>query len=95
MIYNKIADTYTCANNKELKFIATTTRKSKSGYISKAKIYECENCNDCPIKSKCTKAKGNKRIQVSPVFITKRKQSQDNITSEFGILSRMSRSIQV
>ena len=57
----------------------------------KAKIYECENCNDCPIKSKCTKAKGNKRIQISPVFITKRKQSQDNITSEFGILSRMSR----
>ena len=45
----------------------------------KAKIYECENCNDCPIKSKCTKAKGNKRIQISPVFITKRKQSQDNI----------------
>ena len=95
MIYNKIADTYICANNKELKFIATTTRKSKSGYISKAKIYECENCNDCPIKSKCTKAKGNKRIQVSPVFITKRKQSQDNITSEFGILARMNRSIQV
>ena len=67
----------------------------KSGYISKAKIYECENCNNCPIKLKCTKAKGNKRIQISPVFITKRKQSQDNITSEFGILSRMSRSIQV
>ena len=95
MIYNEITDTYTCANNKELKFIATTTRKSKSGYISKAKIYECENCNNCPIKLKCTKAKGNKRIQVSPVFITKRKQSQDNITSEFGILARMNRSIQV
>ena len=61
----------------------------------KAKIYECENCNDYPIKSKCTKAKGNKRIQISPLFITKRKQSQDNITSEFGILSIMSRSIQV
>ena len=69
--------------------------KLKSGYISKAKICECENCNDCPIKSKCTKAKSNKRIQVSPVFITKRKQSQDNITSEFGILARMNRSIQV
>ena len=95
MIYNEITDTYICANNKELKFIATTTRKSKSGYISKAKIYECENCNNCHIKLKCTKAKGNKRIQVSPVFITKRKQSQDNITSEFGILARMNRSIQV
>ena len=27
MIYNEISDTYTCANNKELKFIARTTRK--------------------------------------------------------------------
>ena len=69
--------------------------KLKSGYISKAKICECENCNDCPIKSKCTKAKSNKRIQISPVFITKRKQSQDNITSEFSILAKMNRSIQV
>ena len=58
MIYDEITDTYTCANNKKLKFIATTTRKSKSGYISKIKIYECENCDKCPIKSKCTKAKG-------------------------------------
>ena len=29
MIYNEITDTYTCANNKELKFIAATTRKAK------------------------------------------------------------------
>ena len=29
IIYNKITDTYTCANNKELKFIAATTRKAK------------------------------------------------------------------
>ena len=95
MIYDEITDTYTCANNKKLKFIATTTRKSKSGYISKIKIYECENCDKCPIKSKCTKAKGNKKLQVSPVFISKRNQSQNNITSDFGILARMNRSIQV
>lgn len=63
MIYNEITDTYTCANNKELKFIARTTRKSKSGYISKAKIYECENCNKCPIKSKCTKERAIKAFK--------------------------------
>ena len=41
------------------------------------------------------KQRGNKKLQVSPVFISKRNQSQNNITSDFGILARMNRSIQV
>lgn len=95
MIYDEVNDMYICHNNKRLKLVGTTTRKSKSSYVANINIYECENCADCPVKSKCTKAKGNKRIQVSPIFIEKRKQSLNNITSEFGILARMNRSIQV
>ncbi len=68
MIYNKKHDTYTCANNKELKFIATT-RKSKSRYISKIKIYESENCNDA-LLNKLQKQR-NKTKYKYPVFIKK------------------------
>lgn len=95
MTYDEENDVYICHNNKKLNFIGTTTRKSKSGYVANIKIYECENCVDCPHKSKCTKAKGNKKIQVSPLFIEKRLKSLSNINSEFGILARMNRSIQV
>ncbi|MDS0526759.1 IS1182 family transposase [Clostridium sp. SHJSY1] len=95
MIYDEINDEYTCHNNKKLKPIGTKIRKSKSGYEADVTIYECESCNDCEYKSKCTKAKDNRKMQVSKTFIEKRQKSLDNITTPEGILLRMNRSIQV
>jgi transposase len=95
MDYNSAEDYYICHNHKRLVHILDGTRTSKSGYISNIKIYECEDCSNCSYKSKCTKAKGNRRLQVSPTFIEKRGVSFENITSESGIILRMNRSIQV
>ena len=93
MTYDRNNDVYICHNNRKLNLTGTATRKSKSGYVANIKIYECKSCSDCEIKSQCTKTKGNKKIQVSPAFIEKRIHSLNNITSEFGILARMNRSI--
>lgn len=70
-------------------------RVSKSGYESELKIYECEKCDGCTLKNKCTKVKGNRRIQVFKVMIEHRKKSTENITSELGKQLRMNRSIQI
>lgn len=94
MQYDEILDEYTCQNGKKLKATYTGTRKSKSKYESIITYYECEDCTDCPYKKKCTKAKGNRKMQVSKKFIEQRKQSLERITSEKGILLRMNRSIQ-
>ena len=67
----------------------------KTYYISTITIYECENCNGCTYKNKCTKAKGNKRLHVSKEFIKYRKKSLENITTPEGKLLRLNRSIQV
>ena len=56
---------------------------------------ECEDCNGCSYKEKCTKAKGNKRLYVSKSFLEKRQESYENILSEKGIRYRVNRSIQV
>ncbi|MBC8061356.1 MAG: transposase, partial [Clostridiaceae bacterium] len=95
MAYDEEKDEYTCHNNKKLKPVGKTNRKSKSGYESEITVYECEDCNQCQHKSKCTKAKGNKRMNVSKNFIKKRLKSLENITSSEGILLRTNRSIQV
>ncbi|NRT73339.1 transposase [Clostridium beijerinckii] len=58
-------------------------------------MYECENCDNCDYKVKCTKAKGNRKMQVSKTFVEKREISYKNITTEFGTKLRMNRSIQV
>ena len=95
MIYDEGRDCYTCHNNKELKPIGITHRKSATGYLSEITIYECEDCTDCPCKEKCTKAKGNRKMQVSKNFIEKRQISFKNIRTEEGTKLRMNRSIQV
>jgi transposase len=95
MIYDQAADEYICHNNKRLKYVSEINRKSKSGYQSKVKVYECENCEGCEYKALCTKAQGNRKVRVSPVFVEKRNQSLENIQSSQGIALRMNRSIQV
>ena len=95
MDYDEAADTYTCHAGKLLSPPYIRKQKSKSGYESEVTVYECEDCGDCPYKSKCTKAKGNKRLYLSKSFLEKRQKSYENILSETGIRNRMNRSIQV
>lgn len=95
MKYDADKDEYICFNNRKLKYVGDTKRKSKSGYESKIKIYECENCQSCSLKEKCTKAKGNKKLSVSVDFINYREESLKNIISDQGIKLRVNRSIQV
>ena len=65
MVYDPDRDEYTCQNGKKLKAVYTGERKSKSGYVSEVTYYECEGCEGCPYKKKCTKSKGNRKMQVS------------------------------
>jgi transposase len=94
MAYNPETDEYTCHNGKQLKPVKIVKQKNASGYESELTVYECEDCGGCPLKDKCTKAKGNRQIKVSKKFIEKRAQSLGNITSKHGVLLRVNRSIQ-
>jgi transposase len=94
MDYNPKTDEYTCHNGKQLKPVGTFKKKSLTGYVSEVTVYECESCEGCPHKEKCTKAKGNRKMQVSKTFIEKRAESLANITTEHGTLLRVNRSIQ-
>ena len=95
MNYKEEQDLYICHAGKTLKPIYIKKQKSKGGYVSEVTVYECENCEGCPCKEKCTKAKGNKKLHVSKKFIRHRQESYENIMSETGIKYRMNRSIQV
>ena len=95
MEYDAQEDIYTCYAGKPLSPIYIKKQKSKNGYESEVTVYECSDCNGCPYKEKCTKAKGNKRLYVSKNFIKLRQNSYENIMSETGIKYRMNRSIQV
>lgn len=95
MTYIEDGDYYICAANKQLKIQGIIHKTSANGYVSEITTYECEDCIGCSCKEKCTKAKGNRRLQVSKKFVEKRAISYENIKSDEGIKLRMNRSIQV
>jgi len=95
MTYDESRDEYICNQGRNLKKVGMSKRKSKSGYTAEITTYECESCENCSVKTKCTKAKGNRRMDTSKVFIEKRLKSFNNITTPKGIMLRMNRSIQV
>jgi len=94
MPYDSEKDEYTCQNGKKILATYIGKRVSKSGFESEVTYYECESCEGCPYKKKCTRAKGNRTMRISKEFLRQRTESLERITSPTGILLRMNRSIQ-
>ena len=94
MPYNPETDTYTCPAGYLFNYIYTTKRRNSSGFESTITVYECSNCSQCPHKSQCTRAKGNRKISISKDFISLRQESLTRITSQKGKVLRLNRSIQ-
>lgn len=60
--YDKENDTYTCPNGRKVRFNYMSHRTDRYGFTRTFKVYECEDCSSCPLRSQCTKAKeGNNR----------------------------------
>ncbi|MCQ2009891.1 IS1182 family transposase [Sporolactobacillus sp. STSJ-5] len=66
--YHELEDVFICPNHRKVVFKKYMTRTDHYGYKRDFKIYECEDCTDCPFKSKCTKAKGNRQVHYNPVY---------------------------
>lgn len=94
MTYEAEADTYICNQGRKLSAVKVYKSKTDSGYETELTEYECESCEGCPVKSKCTKAAGNRRIKVSKKFLAQREISLANIISPKGMVLRINRSIQ-
>ncbi|MGX7013122.1 transposase [Vagococcus silagei] len=58
--YNELEDTYSCPNNRKVKFRNYSTRTDKFGFKRHLKMYECKSCLDCSVRALCTRAKSNK-----------------------------------
>ena len=60
--YDEDDDYYTCPNGQKLYFSFLSKRQDSYGFRRTFKVYECESCDGCPLRSSCTKTKeGNNR----------------------------------
>jgi transposase len=93
--YDAASDTLSCPVGQRLHFQYTTRYTSDNGFLSERRIYQCFACTDCPLRSLCTRAKGNRQIRISFRLLAYRKQARDNLTSPEGERLRAARSVEV
>jgi hypothetical protein len=71
-----------------------STRKSESGYVLKTNLYEAKNCNGCPLKCLCHKAKENRKIEINHKLNAYRTNARELLNSEEGLQHRSRRPIE-
>lgn len=93
--YDPQTDTFLCPANQRLQFRYESRYTTDNGYESTRRTYECFECANCPLKSQCTKAKGNRKIRISFRLLEYRRRARENLTSEEGKQLRTARSTEV
>ena len=102
MEYHADRDSYICRNGRELTVTNERRSKTASGYVSVKTYYRSSDCTGCPYKTECIKGnncktpmgKRNKVLMVSKTMSQKCAEDLERITSEYGTMLRMNRSIQ-
>ncbi len=93
--YDPDPDEFICPARQRLRFQYASRYTSDNGYVSERRHYECDQCRQCPLKPQCTKAKGNRKIQISFRLLEYRRQARANLSSEQGQHLRAKRSTEV
>jgi len=94
LFYNREKDYLVCPMGQHMEKTGSSTRKSESGYVSHSTLYQAKNCNGCPLKCLCHKAKGNRQIEINHKLNEYRRNARELLTSEEGLLHRSRRPIE-
>lgn len=84
---------YVCPAGHGFHFVSESVDK-RSRYHRINQHYSCGKCEGCPLKAKCTKAKGNREITVNPILEEFENTAREKLDSAEGIQYRTQRSIQ-
>ena len=93
--YNADEDYYVCPMGQHMMRIGTAHSKTASGYRSENARYRAQNCNGCPLRCLCYKAKGDRRIiEVNHRLNEYKRKARELLTSEDGLKHRGRRCIE-
>jgi hypothetical protein len=93
--YDSQKDYYVCPFGKRLIYKETIQKKTKTGFISTIRVYECDECFSCPYKTECTKSTNSRQIHYNPRLENYKEQARLNLDSEYGISLRKRRGFEV
>lgn len=94
MFYNADEDYYVCPMGQRMTRIATARSKTESGYQTESAVYNAQQCEGCPLRGSCFKAKGDRVTEVNHRLNEYRRRARERLTSEEGIKHRGRRCIE-
>ena len=93
--YTAAEDYYVCPMGQHMTRIGTSHLKTASGYRSENARYRAQNCNGCPLRCLCYKAKGDRRtIEVNHRLNGYKRKARELLTSEEGLKHRGRRCVE-
>lgn len=85
--YDPATDTYTCPSSQPLRYTQLKEeRHRKTGFVSRLKVYEADDCSGCEMRQMCTKSKENNRtLLVNQQLDMYKEIARQNLYSEKGV----------
>ncbi|PRO65688.1 hypothetical protein C6I21_09205 [Alkalicoccus urumqiensis] len=82
--YDEKTDQFTCPTNKQVTFQYVSKRKDKAGFERSFRVYECESCQECPVRSYCTKAAEgrNRQVRINTEWESHKQMIRDLLSNE-------------
>jgi len=93
--YNPTEDYYVCPMGQHMHSIGQFTKTTTTGYQQTIKKYQAKNCEGCPLRAGCYKAKGNRIIDININLGRLKDQAEQRLLSEEGIIKRKQRCFDV
>lgn len=95
LVYDPDGDFIICPAGQTMNFIGAKNNISDLGYRSQASLYQAGNCQDCPLRMQCYKAKGNRMIELNHKLLAYRRKAKELLMSEEGLRHRSKRPVEV
>ena len=93
--YNAKQDYYVCPMGQHMERIGTKRDNTGNGYQTESARYRAQNCEGCPLRGTCFRAKGNRVIEVLNHRLKEyKRKASERLTSEDGIKHRGRRCIE-
>ena len=89
--YNPEQDKVYCPMGQAMDRIEDRKRLTSSGFVQSIARYRAKNCNGCPLRGMCHKAKGNRIVEINHNLREHKRKARENLLSDRGIEHRKKR----
>lgn len=93
--YHPENDEFICPNGRKLQFVDIQKDKTKTGYEVEYRVYQAQDCTNCPFRNQCTRSESNRTLSVNFRWQELKEIARRNLCSEKGKELRSRRSVEV